>query len=843
MPTEAIKAGAGNRNLSAGMKIDRTILVAKLTEANAKLKNAGIAAWLANDAAPIFGAEDAVLVTLIGQVEGLLASARAATPEPAFCSGFGQFHTDEPDKAKRRPYSTITFAQIQAMVDNPPSVDKSKGRWFIPSTLLSRNFAKQETEGGFGIIAADLDKNPKPLAEVAASVRGIVGNANFEIYASRSATEGKQKGRILIELPYLVDHAEMVRFQKALADKLAEQGIEIDTALMRPAQLVYLPNRGDFYTHFSERGGEPFDARAAWASEIAALAEQDAAAEAAAKEAAEARAKARAERLAATGGDASTLGPIERYNLTTDVSTLLLKHGYEEDPFRPGNWRHPASESGNYSLQVTDAGGVYGLSSEDPLGGPKNGGHALSPFDVLTTLECGGDDAKARETVGCRVPTSATEDFAEELADDETQLDPSAIRMPAPFNGAHASIVSAILRSSHVPQSDLAFLCALVGMAACVPPPYHFKDGTRCNLYGAGLAESTEGKEAAPNAVEAMCRKLGVTVLSKPASGEALEDAIDNLPMLCNIREAGHVFSVLAGSNPAPQHISLVAALLDAFSMGSRTFTPRPKANQPLKDPVPNPTISLLMMSTPGKMAKALTEDNISDGLLGRILLTMGNTDGKLNLDCDALVLPEEVDAFDYSSGEGEHSGGLIVWSADADILQRKLVTDWFEQKRELQRVDDVLTAALIGRRGEKFKRICGVLAVWANPKAPTITVPMVEWAARVVEISDATMMAFVGGGLGSDDQSVTDAERVLRSMRKIKAGVVRGRVASQSHVIENGGIPRSLVQDNSRLGPDRFGKALKHLTEIGRVVEDETAYVVGEKERRAGTLAFVGRR
>lgn len=70
-----------------------------------------------------------------------------------FCSGFGQFHTNEPDKSKPdkklKPYNTITFDEIRAMVDKPQAVSKTRAQWSIFSTLPSRNFSTQEKEGEY----------------------------------------------------------------------------------------------------------------------------------------------------------------------------------------------------------------------------------------------------------------------------------------------------------------------------------------------------------------------------------------------------------------------------------------------------------------------------------------------------------------------------------------------------------------------------------------------------------------------------------------------------------------------------------------------------------------------
>ena len=57
-----------------------------------------------------------------------------------FCSGFGQYHTNEPNakkpKKKLTPYIGITLEDIRALVDHPQQVEKSSAQWLIPSTLM-----------------------------------------------------------------------------------------------------------------------------------------------------------------------------------------------------------------------------------------------------------------------------------------------------------------------------------------------------------------------------------------------------------------------------------------------------------------------------------------------------------------------------------------------------------------------------------------------------------------------------------------------------------------------------------------------------------------------------------
>ena len=108
------------------------------------------------------------------------------------CSGKGQFHTNEIDLSKPdkqlTAYETITLNVIQKMADKPQSVDKKTAKWLIPSTLPSHNFKAQEDEGTFWILIVDCDESPLPIHMLKKQVISIIGNCQYEIYTSRSAT-------------------------------------------------------------------------------------------------------------------------------------------------------------------------------------------------------------------------------------------------------------------------------------------------------------------------------------------------------------------------------------------------------------------------------------------------------------------------------------------------------------------------------------------------------------------------------------------------------------------------------------------------------------------------------
>ena len=288
-------------------------------------------------------------------------------------------------KAKRKPYLVIDLAGIRQLVDHPQEVDKGKAQWVIPSTLKTRNFKDQEERGEYWMLWADLDKNPRPLVEVKQAMDDVLENLfqlhNFEIYASKSARQDHQKGRLLIPLAKALSGSDWLNCQEILNDKLEACGITPDRASQGAAQLCYLPNRGEFYESHSERDGDSFDPLKMWRDKVAdkkqSIAQNKAALEVANKEAADRRAALKLK--FDTSGKPDLIGP---FNEAFTVQQILLNNNYSQ---RGNTFRHPKSEGGSYSATVKD-GRVHSLSSADPLyteGGGVGGHDAFSAFMVL----------------------------------------------------------------------------------------------------------------------------------------------------------------------------------------------------------------------------------------------------------------------------------------------------------------------------------------------------------------------------------------------------------------------------------------------------------------------------
>lgn len=320
------------------------------------------------------------------------------TSLPPLVSGKGQFHTNEPDPKKPKklltPYLTIISETICHLVDHPQQVDKTQAQWVIATTLPSRNFKEQEQHGEYWMMWADLDDHPPSLPDLVPIVDAILGGCDFESYNSRSATAENQKARLLIYLDKPLCFADWRLAQEILNDKFAALGIEPDRANQRAAQLCYLPNRGVFYGNESKRTGNIFNPLEAWHGEI--MAKRDAIeVQQIAMETAKQAAMVRRQALSLSAHPSI----YEAFNAAYTPQDLLLKAGYDQ---RGDSFRHPNSETGNYSASVRfdDAGvlRVHTLSTADPLN--TNGAGAHDAFSTFCTLFHGGDTRAAKIDAG-----------------------------------------------------------------------------------------------------------------------------------------------------------------------------------------------------------------------------------------------------------------------------------------------------------------------------------------------------------------------------------------------------------------------------------------------------------
>ena len=362
-----------------------------------------------------------------------------------FVTGYGQSDTHaltlsdgrpNPHQSAGLPYNTVSGADVFAMANNPPNVAKEQAQWFIPSTYINcdaRTHDVQGVNGTFRWLTLDVDKNNLTLTDVDAAVSDVIGEGCRLIYSTRSATEDNRKWRVLIPTLNAITGAEFFDTQNAFFDLLenASAGALIpDRTLARPAQLVYLPNRGVFY-EVKVYKSKALNLTSDHAiiqyrdDKRAQLVKADAEAKSARdKRAADRKAKAQA-------GDVS---PVDHFNNAHTVSDLLARYGYVQAG-SSCNWRSPMQSSGSYATR--DYGEYWvtlsGSDADAEIGAPTKGGHRWGDaFDLYRHFEHQGDWTAAVKAYAQEVGLNRQSEGGQHLDNlDDFQIEPKQTSLDA----------------------------------------------------------------------------------------------------------------------------------------------------------------------------------------------------------------------------------------------------------------------------------------------------------------------------------------------------------------------------------------------------------------------------
>lgn len=379
----------------------------------------------------------------------------------AFATGFGQSDTHSPalsdgrpnpSKFAGKPYELIDGKQIVAMVKAPPSVPKDKARWFIPSCYHepdARNHKAQRMHGRFAWLPVDIDQNNLGMDEILDAVHAVAPNTTCLIYSSRSATVENRKWRALVPLGSKVpggDYSDTVTAFYELLEAATDGSLIPDRALARPGQLVYLPNKGDYY-EYQVYKGDLLDLGLKHA--ITERREANRAKVAASQSYARKERERRASRR--TGQDPD-MKPVNHFNEAHSVADLLARYGYHQAG-QSQDWRSPMQTTKSFATK--DFGSYWvSLSSSDAAAGvgraTPHGHRHGDAFDLYVFHEKGGDFTAAvrdyadeaglrvlREPQSCERPTDAAspdddvDDGGEEITDADDAIAPEDAE-PAP---------------------------------------------------------------------------------------------------------------------------------------------------------------------------------------------------------------------------------------------------------------------------------------------------------------------------------------------------------------------------------------------------------------------------
>lgn len=263
-------------------------------------------------------------------------------------------------------YNVRTLASIFTM--EPENHAKDQSPAFIPSCYPgydAREHAVQRAQGCYVALTGDIDGGDHPLEQLDALLHAFAPGCAYLVYSSPNSRPGNRRWRIIMPLAETVSFDDWHDAQNALFNFMEHGGVQMDRALDRAAQPVFLPNVPEIHAKTAEPLRSPDGAplyyersttganapglnlsKGALAAGLHAIREKRSADDKAREQMrrdAEARKK-------LNPGDGHDI--IAGFNRSNSIANLLELYNYQQSPRNADDWRSAYQEGESYATRI-----------------------------------------------------------------------------------------------------------------------------------------------------------------------------------------------------------------------------------------------------------------------------------------------------------------------------------------------------------------------------------------------------------------------------------------------------------------------------------------------------------
>ena len=408
--------------------------------------------------------------------------------------------------------------------------------------------------------------------------------------------------------------------------------------------------------------------------------------------------------------------------------------------------------------------------------------------------------------------------------------------------GMLSDIAQWIIATAPKAQPELATAAAIALCATVTQRIYRSNWSNFTSLYLLLVAKSTEGKEHPQGCVERALTAAGLSHLiagSGYTSSGAVFSALLRQPShLATIDEFGKLLKLSRAKGNANGEAA-IDKLVEAFGKLNgvmrppvySTMTMTGAAAQPADRLVHNPAISMLGATTPATFYGSLTDDLVSDGFLGRLLVAESSLPRREARFIDQTDPPERViEWLKRVSSPPQRQGNLAsLPSADLPAVTIEMVFQSACEKpvrdfeRELNELKDRFEAerldVLLGRTAEKAMRLAMIAAKARDADALTLELPDIEWAIRYVRHHDLELVRSVRKNRVRN-QTDEDTKKAISYIQGAKSLLADHKNANYAPVLAAGAMPHSMLLKRMHMKSREFSELMNTAVEAGLVTK-----------------------
>lgn len=352
-----------------------------------------------------------------------------------------------------------------------------------------------------------------------------------------------------------------------------------------------------------------------------------------------------------------------------------------------------------------------------------------APVDISAILESFGPDPDAPPPE----PAPAREPFPQECIDG----------MPYLMRLAYDYAIDTAIKPQ--PQLTLAALIALFGavFGRRVMDDY----GTRTNIMVLGLSPSGSGKEHPRQVNKEILFRSGLDKINGPerigSHAGIISSLVQHQVRLFQIDEIGRLLATMRDAKAAPHLYSIGTVLMALYSSANSMWTGDAYADLTKVKRINQPCACLFGTSVPEGFYSNLTQTNLSDGLLARMIVLDSEGYGtrrKPNLQPVPGDLVATLDAWNKGEiGRDKDSSENLDWENPKPMLVKKTDEANARHERYCNEVhqrhanDDACGASLWSRAPEKEAKLALIYACCESRYVkPVIDIKAIDWGRRI---------------------------------------------------------------------------------------------------------------
>ncbi len=325
---------------------------------------------------------------------------------------------------------------------------------------------------------------------------------------------------------------------------------------------------------------------------------------------------------------------------------------------------------------------------------------------------------------------------------------------PEALGGLMGSIAEWVLNTSRRKSPELATMAAIAFMSAFYGRRVVGPTGCGVNLYLAGIAGPGFGKEAPLQRLVKALQDSGMAYLvgaGEVSSSSAIEKIMRRKPVVVKPwDEIGDVLEAINATGPGNWASTIRKAMLELYSKSTGVWFGKETTDEErMGEPIHCPSLTIVGTSTPTRFYGGLSEKNLSDGFVARmIFIAPAKRPARAQPKDNGLKLPKELRRaiekaqadFKWPKRVGDAENQWRVAAVEpamievpwADAAAEKAwiaIEDW--QEAEIDK--DESRDGMLGRAAENAIRLATLRALSRDAAKPMVNVEDVEWARAVV--------------------------------------------------------------------------------------------------------------